>query len=247
MRLRKCKVCGKDFQSEKEQRLCPACRSAARAATVVRPRECAVCGCTFDGGPRATYCPKCREERTRRANAEYQRRKAAGRVRQIGSTDICTVCGKEYVVTGSLQQYCPECAPEAVRQKVLPVKRQRASDQKEAFTAKKKKLNAESKICAYCGRPFTSNTPAVTCSEECAREHKRILRGMTDYKRGQRKTLPSAVRYDSGLPQSELVGVTYHRKTGKWQVTHEGKYIGLFSSQEEAEVKKGELQSEPPD
>lgn len=243
MRIRICNQCGVEFQGQGEQRLCPACRRNARKATVIRPRICVSCGCTFDGGPRASYCPECRIERNKITKGEYQRRKAAGRTRPLGSVDICAVCGKEYVVNSGLQRYCPECAQEAVRQATLPQKRQRAIEHREETTARKAELKTNSAVCAYCGKQYTPHGPSVTCGPKCAREYKRIAQGIADYKRGKRKEPPPRQRYDSGLPQSELAGVTYHQKTGKWQVAHKGKYIGIFATKEEAEAKKLELQS----
>lgn len=40
--------------------------------------------------------------------------------------------------------------------------------------------------------------------------------------------MPAGVPYESGLPISGVVGITYNRKRRKWQVTHNRKYIGLF-------------------
>lgn len=247
MRRRICKECGAEFQGQGEQRLCPACRKNARQATVMRPRVCISCGSAFEGGPRASYCPNCRAERRKKTTAEYRLRKTAGRTRPLGSVDICTVCGKEYVVNSSLQRYCSDCAPEAVRQAVLPQKRQRAIEHREEAAARKAGLKTNSAVCAYCGKLYTPDGPSVTCSPVCAREYKRVTQGMADFKRGRRKTPPAHQRYDSGLPQSELAGVTYNRSRRKWQVTHKGKYIGLFVTQEEAEAKKRDLLEQPPD
>ncbi len=81
--------------------------------TNIYDRKCKQCGCIFSGGPRAWYCPECRNDR----RAEYSRRAAerrrTGRTRQIGSTDVCVVCGRPYYVTCGLQKYCPDCAPAA--------------------------------------------------------------------------------------------------------------------------------------
>lgn len=124
---------------------------------------------------------------------------------------------------------------------MLPQKRARATDHRAEQTARKKELREQSAICAYCGKVYTPTGPSVTCSENCAKEYQRIVQGMADYNRGRRKAPPTRERYDSGLPQSELTGVTYHRIQKKWQVTHKGKYIGLFDTKEEAEEKKKEL------
>lgn len=241
MRQRICKNCGSHFSGEGEQRFCSSCRIEARRATVVRARECIQCGARFEGGPRAHYCPDCRAQRQRQHNREYRQRKAVGSVRPLGSLDMCQVCGKEYIVTSGAQIYCPVCAPDAVREKVLPTKRSRARDHAEEQSARKKELRKESAVCAYCGALYTPTDAAVTCSEQCAKEYKRIVQGMADYKRGRRKKPPAHERYVSGLPQSDLPGVSYHRERKKWQVIHQGKYVGLFASQEEAEVVKKRL------
>lgn len=148
MRRRQCKVCGKEFQGEREQRLCQDCRSAARKATVVRTRTCITCGVEFPGGPRASYCPECREIRKKQQKREYLERKAAHKIREIGSTDICQSCGNPYTVDGSLQKYCPDCAETVIREKVLPKKRARAAEHKEATVERKKTLISDSAICA---------------------------------------------------------------------------------------------------
>jgi len=147
-------------------------------------------------------------------------------------------------VSGSLQKYCPECAKEAIRAKVLPRKRAQAAEHRTEFTARKKQLAADSAVCAYCGKLYTPTGPSVTCSEVCAKEYARIAQGTADYQRGRRNNLPTHERYSSGLPQSELAGVTYHSVRLKWQVEHKGKYIGLFATQEEAETKKKELEKD---
>lgn len=138
MRMRKCKSCGKEFQGSGEQRLCPDCRKQAYVASVMRLRKCVVCGATFPGGPRAKYCTECRKERAKRSAREYAQRKAAGNTRPLGSVDICQVCGGEYVVESGLQKYCPSCAAEAVRQVILPQKRERAAQHRDEFAARKK-------------------------------------------------------------------------------------------------------------
>lgn len=89
-------------------------------AVVVKDRTCRQCGAVFSGGPRAWYCPACRSVRAKEAD---RRRKASGIARPLGSTDICTVCGKPYVVRSSRQKYCPDCAYEAVRAVDRPASR----------------------------------------------------------------------------------------------------------------------------
>lgn len=242
MRRRRCKVCGKEFQGEGAQRLCPECRAAAKKAAVIRMRTCITCGSEFPGGPRASYCPECRDIRKKQQAIEYQKRRAAHRTRPLGSTDICQACGRPYTVEGGLQKYCPDCAEAAIREKVLPQKRARAAEHREDIAARKKELIAGSAVCAYCGKTYTPMGASVTCGPDCEREYRRINQGMADYRRGKRKAPPSHERYSSGLPQSDLVGVTYNRRSGKWEVKKKRKYFGVFPSKEAAEETMNELE-----
>ena len=110
-------------------------------AVVVKDRVCRQCGAAFSGGPRAWYCPACRSERQREQN---RRHKAKGPDRLLGSTDICTVCGKPYVVRSSRQKYCPDCAYEAVRAVDRPASRAWNQAHKDTYyPAKNAKRNAQ--------------------------------------------------------------------------------------------------------
>lgn len=233
MRTVICKGCGKIVQLSGQRYLCDDCAKAAKRATVVRPRVCASCGVTFSGGPKAKYCPACREENKRRIYREYAHRKAAGTNRKIGSTDICARCGAEYTVMGGRQKYCPACADEGVKEQVRPHKREYARQHREDYTARKAAAKTDRKVCVVCGKPFTTQTPTVTCSDECAREQRRRRQGMAEYKRGRRKSPPGEASYDSGLPKSGIVGVTA-RRNGKWQAAHKGHYLGIFDTIEAA-------------
>lgn len=74
----------------------------------VTPKTCA-CGASFIGGPTAKYCPSCRAERTRQRDRERHQRKLAGKIRHLGSIDLCALCGSEYTVNAGPQRHCPEC------------------------------------------------------------------------------------------------------------------------------------------
>lgn len=110
-------------------------------AVVVKDRTCRQCGAVFRGGPRAWYCPSCRSERQREQN---RRHKAKGPDRPIGSTDICVVCGKPYIVNGSRQKYCPDCAYDAVRAVDRPSSRAWNQAHKDTYyPARNAKRNAQ--------------------------------------------------------------------------------------------------------
>lgn len=110
-------------------------------AVVVKDRTCRQCGAVFSGGPRAWYCPSCRAERSKESNRRY---KESGASRPLGSTDICTVCGKPYTVKSARQKYCLACAYEAVRAADRIASKEWNEAHKETYyPAKNAKRNAE--------------------------------------------------------------------------------------------------------
>ena len=239
MRLKRCKRCGKDYNTDKPGAYyCPDCALQARRESVVRPRTCCQCGAEFLGGPRARYCPTCRQVRQRQSNAKYKR---SGASRPLGSTSICERCGVPYMVQSGQQRYCKDCAEEAVKESVRPHKRAYNQANKDILYPYKEAMRSGCKVCVVCGKTFDAPTARMTCSEECAKEQRRRVQAAADQRRGPRKRPPAHERYTSGLPQSDLQGVTYHRQRRKWQVVHQGKYVGLFPSKEEAEAVKKRL------
>lgn len=230
MRLKKCKRCGATFEStSRDVYMCPSCAAEIKSESVVRARICRECGASFLGGPRAWYCPECRAERKKVQRKAWKNKT----VRPLGSIDICQNCGEKYIVKSGRQIYCPDCADDIVREKVNAHKRQYMQENKEKFAPYKAEMRSNGWVCVVCGKVFDKDTPTVTCSEECAKKLKKINQDNADIKRGKRK-MPAGISYESGLPKSGVVGITYHRVTGKWQVTYNRKYIGVFSDLEEA-------------
>ena len=167
--LRICKYCGKQYEGDPSGSCCPEC-AAAQRVTTIRDRICRTCGAIFPGGPHAWYCPSCRAERTRKANREHKARARANKVRKLGSTDYCVVCGKPYVVNGGLQHYCPDCAPDAVR--ALDREASKAWNQENTTAAQRKEIRKAARAeipCAICGKMFIPHNAAITCSKECSR------------------------------------------------------------------------------
>lgn len=106
------------------------------------------------------------------------------------------------------------------------------------------------RICKNCGKAFEVPTgkESYLC-EECSRKSKSnsVLRERTckicgasfvGYPR-------SFQRYNSGLPKSGVVGVTYHRQSGKWQAKYKQKYIGLYDTAEQAAEAVDEYKNSP--
>ena len=231
MRLKSCKKCGITFSTDREGAyLCPQCSLQSKRDSVIRERVCKSCGVTFMGSPRAWYCPKCREIRTKEAN---KRCKMSKTVRRIGSTDICSVCGKEYTVNGARQKYCKDCAEEATKKVVRAHKIEYNRAHKETLYPHKEKMRNNGYVCVVCGKIFDKSTPTVTCSPECRIQLKKKRIRERNYRNGKRK-LPPDQLYDSGLPKSGIVGVTFHRKLQKWQATYKGQYLGLYDTIQEA-------------
>ena len=230
MRVRYCKRCGTQFQSDKPDTcLCPFCRKKAKQDSVIRDRVCQQCGKAFPGGPRAWYCPDCREIRRKESAA---RRSKEGTIRPLGSIDTCEICGGEYVVNSARQRYCKNCAAEAVRQNVNPRKAEYAKENMERLKEQQKELRKDRNVCVICGAVFHASTATVTCSDKCAAELRKLRQREVDYRAGRRKRPPTDYPIEPTNPQSGVVGVTWCR--GKWQAKFKRKYIGLFPTAEEA-------------
>lgn len=139
---------------------------------MLQRRICQQCGRSFEGGPRAYYCPSCRIERKRDHDADFQRRKRKGNYRPLGSIDKCEQCGKDYVVEGGQQRFCPDCQP-------IHAKEYDRETAIEFYHAHKDRINPvryqrrrkPPKKCAWCGKEFKTGTRALTCSPECRRKY----------------------------------------------------------------------------
>ncbi len=119
--LAKCHKCGSIFDTESYTAiLCPHCSRQARENSTLRTCICRECGTEFEGGPRAWYCPECRLERKRESLRCFRKN---GPARPLGTTDICVRCGKQYIVTGWRQKYCPDCSADGTKEAVRPHKR----------------------------------------------------------------------------------------------------------------------------
>lgn len=181
--LRKCNKCGQPFVGVKQQRLCPDCRNKAQKAPRMIQHTCLECGIAFTGGPRAMYCEVCREDRKKAANRRCKSAAKAGKTRKLGSTDLCTRCGKEYIVNSGLQRYCKDCAPIALAEKMAPIKRAHAAKQRQAEGFDKHSRQVNGTICVVCGKPFTATKSTNTCSPECAKRQRSIRQAKADKKR----------------------------------------------------------------
>lgn len=72
---------------------------------------CQMCGREFESqANRASFCPECRIERQKMRSRAYTKKlHGIGERRIIGSTDICPMCGKPYIVKSGSQKVCEDC------------------------------------------------------------------------------------------------------------------------------------------
>ena len=234
MRIIKCWHCGQIIQANKEVTLCPNCQAELKASSTLRQRTCRSCGAEFTGGPRAWYCPSCRVERTKAAARAYKARSKFGKARKIGSTDICQVCGKEYTVEGGNQRYCPDCAPEVIRKIDQAQSRAWMADNRESARDRKKERAKNRKVCAVCGNSFYSNTPAVTCSEKCAKIMRSYHQAMADHKRRGTPAPTIEGVADRLSRKSGIPGVSRSRNGLRWVARADNKHLGTYDSVEAA-------------
>lgn len=232
MRLKRCKKCGRDFESDKPGGyFCPECAKVALKENVFRARQCIDCGQTFMGYPKSKRCPSCRAAINRERDKQQKKN---GPRRELGSIDYCQNCGGEYTVESGRQKYCKDCAKQAVAENVRAEKRAYAAANKSVIAARKAEMLPRRKVCVICGCLIDHHSPSVTCSSEaCKKEYVRRKYVKADIARGRRKST-SLEPYDSGLPKSGVVGVTYRRNAGNWQAQYKGHYIGVFGTVEDA-------------
>lgn len=230
-RLIKCKSCGCEITASGEVTLCDDCRKKAKRESVIKTRVCRICEKEFLGGPRAFYCPDCRDEQKKTRKSEYQARKRVGKVRELGSVDICPVCGDEYTVEGSRQMYCPKCADQATKKVVNAHKREFMAERIDQVQMRKKEAHSNRNVCLICGNTYTAKSAATTCSDDCAELLRKYWQTEADIKRGKRKS-EYGTRLNNDNPKSGFTGITWHDK--KWQVTLDSEYIGVADSVREA-------------
>ena len=235
MRQIKCRKCGTIFLTDSSARtLCKDCEQETRRNSVYRERTCIDCGDKFWGYPKSKRCPECQAKVNRERDLIYKRK---GSKRKLRSEAICECCGGTFLLSSSLQRYCPACAETAIRDNIsrTKAKKNKMIDPEERREARRKSRENRN-VCVVCGKTFNLSTPAVTCSPECAREQKRILMAIADVKRGKADPARIISKISHPNPQSGIPGITWHR--GKWQLQIKGKYIGIYNTIDEANAVK---------
>lgn len=165
-----CKYCGKTYEGDPASSTCPECVEKNKRTTI-RQRVCSVCGATFMAGPSSKFCSVCLAERKRE---QAERRKKNGTARPLGSIDKCLACGKDYVVKGGKQKYCPDCAEREIRENDRKKSREWNAKNSTPDERKAERKAAGAAIpCAVCGKLFVPTTRAITCSPECGKAYQK--------------------------------------------------------------------------
>lgn len=145
---------------------------------------CETCGHAFKGGPRARFCPTCRAERRKEQSAACWRRKRLGEVRELGSVDKCCICGREYIVHGGNQRYCPMCAADAVaaidrRQGLEWYAKHKDTINPARNVARREKVRGPH-ICRMCGQSYSGLRRDGCCSDSCRTDKRRLRQAQYD-------------------------------------------------------------------
>lgn len=188
--IKVCQSCGAHYEGTRDCHYCPKCAKEKKLDTVVRIRICQDCRTEFYGGPRARRCSECSFKAKQERNRKFAQ---TGAARPLGSTDICAICRKEYIVKSGKQKYC---SADCQRVGVLAWQRaQRKGYNKSSGQdiKKQKRREEQQKICVYCLRPFKTKSSTNICSDYCKAERKKMQMCQDDIKRGKRRNLQKYV------------------------------------------------------
>lgn len=178
---------------------------------IYHDRPCMDCGKIVRMHIKSKRCKECQAKADRRNNAAHKRAKAKGQTRELGSNDLCVVCGKTYIVYGGQQKYCPACAPSATKAADskatlawIQATYTKEPEKREERNAKRRKdwknLPRECVICKEHFLPPT--TRRKTCSDACQEEYHRQQQRAYDAKRNKARYQERKKAFDA-LPADE--------------------------------------------
>ena len=174
----------------------PDSETSAKVSTWSPVPFCRDCGRELTGHIRVTRCPECQKEANRRNNVEYRQRKRDGKVREIGSTDICEACGGKYTVESGSQRYCKACATAVVRENCS----KKSREQKMAVLNERSRAVPLPHTCTVCGKEFYPSASRYTVPRAVARRARSntrssmICRGRKSTGSTTKSATPSAPR-----------------------------------------------------
>lgn len=166
---------------------------------MVHTFTCPDCGKIVTRPTKCTRCEECQDAANRLHNAIYRR---SGARRPLGSTDKCARCGKEYIVFGGKQKYCPACKESATAEAIREQRRASMEEKRNnAVTGniirERKRVVPKEKICKYCKKTFSVVGNGEYCSEECRLAAKKEYLKEYDKARAEQKRAAQKARYES--------------------------------------------------
>lgn len=215
MRIEKtCVVCGAPLPPRRQRYCSEACSLAferRRAKDEYKPtgrpslyrdKICPDCGVSFVGHIKTKRCKSCQAEADRKHDRECKQRAALGKVRRLGSIDLCEICGKPYTVNGGKQRYCSTCAPIANRKIHNDFNRAYYSYPANAARKSASRLrDPMSYTCEVCGATFSSRAFSLTCSADCRAIHRKAYMSAYDADRSQQRIQYSRARWAALTPE----------------------------------------------
>lgn len=147
---------------------------------IYHDKPCMDCGKIVRMHIKSKRCKECQEAANRRNDAVHRQAKARGHTRELGANDLCTVCGKPYIINSGMQKYCPSCAPAATKaadsQATLAWIRSAYGEdpaKRDARNAKRRNnWESQPRRCIVCGAQYLPQSPRrKTCSDKCQTEY----------------------------------------------------------------------------
>lgn len=146
-------------------------------------KHCTLCGAEFLAGPNAKYCRDCARERQRKsASACNQKRFHAENpeARVVGSTQVCEVCGKDYVLRSGNQKTCEDCRKKPATPHLCatcgkPCGRFKYCvdcNPRKNLTSTQKRYAQEDTPCRLCGKPFKKESGNQKFCAACREKRK---------------------------------------------------------------------------
>ena len=149
-KIRKCKLCGRDFRARTQKKYCDSCASGGLIGPPLGSKlKCVRCGAAIvKDHPRRRYCAKHRKKRYKPMNP-------------LNKTCTCPHCGTQFIRTNGPQKYCTKACSKAV------VKKQNRT---KYLAVRHKNQPAKYRLCKRCKKYFHADEMGRLYCRPCAAE-----------------------------------------------------------------------------